>query len=137
MVLDGDATQEQINDIERSGKQYPDIMQLLILPGSIAPEKWIWNILNENGKDYSENFGIDTGQLKSKMVHIQNLYGQGLKHRETVKDTLQHLAQDLSREPDYIARLCGRIEAKFKRGDMANFRNSLLEKIELWRARVN
>ena len=135
MVLDGDATTEQINTIKRSAKQYPDSMELLTLPDSVAPEQWIWNVLKNHANDYAGDLGIDARNLKRSMANIENRYRQGLDHRQIPKDTLQHLAQDLSKEPESLARLCGRLEAKFKRGDMAEFRNRLLEQIELWRIR--
>ncbi|KKZ13117.1 MAG: hypothetical protein TE42_01745 [Candidatus Synechococcus spongiarum SP3] len=135
MVLDGDATTEQINTIKRSAKQYPDSMELLTLPDSVASEQWIWNVLKNHANDYSGDLGIDARNLKRSMANIENRYRQGLDHRQIPKDTLQYLAQDLSKEPESLARLCGRLEAKFKRGDMAEFRSRLLEQIERWRTR--
>lgn len=135
MVLDGDAPTKEINKIKSAAKQYPDNMELLTLPDSVAPEQWIWNILKKHAKDYSEDLGIDVNQLKRSMAGLENRYRQGLDRRQIPKDILQHLAQDLSKEPENLARLCGRLEAKFKRGEMAEFRNRLLEQIELWRIR--
>ena len=135
MVLDGDATTEQINAIEKSAQQYPGSMKPLILPGAVAPEEWTWHVLKNHANDYVGDSGIDIRILKRRMPDIENLYRQGLDQRKFYKETLWDLAQDLAKEPENLARLCGRIEAKLKRGDMAEFRNNLLEQIELWRTR--
>lgn len=135
MVLDGDATTEDINTIKRAVNDYPDGMEPLILPGAVTPEQWIWHVLKNHTTDYGEDLGIGTGHLKHRMTDIENTYGQGLKPSQIPKETLQHLSQELAKEPEDLARLCGRLEAKVKRGEMAKFRNNLLEQIELWRIR--
>ena len=135
MVVDGDATTEAINAIKKAADLYPHSIEPLILPGSVAPEKWILDIVEEYGNDYSENLGVDPNQLRHKIAKIKNLHHDSLNDHQRPKDALQHLAQDLFKEQEELARLCGRVEARLKRGDMINFRLSLIDQIELWRSR--
>ena len=135
MVVDGDATEENFNAIQRSANQYPNSMKLLRLPGSVIPEAWILNCVEQQRRDYSDNLGISASDLKRKIVDIKSRCGQGLKNNEISKNVLYELAQELCTEPKDLARVCGRIEARLKRGDMASFRLELIDQIELWRMR--
>ena len=135
MVVDGDATQEDFNAIQRSANQYPNSMKLLKLPGSVAPEAWILDCVEQQRYDYSGDLGISTGDLKHKIIDIKSRCGQGLKNKEISKNALYELAQELCKKPEDLAQLCGKTEAKFKRGSMANFQIELIDQIELWRTR--
>ena len=136
MVLDGDA-QDKVRSIMTAAEAYGYMPEPLILPGSTAPEQWIWNILQEHSQDYASDLGVAPEELKRSLAEIEQIY-QGhhnLQTHQIWKPALEALAERFRRTPEHLARLSGSTETTARRGSMLSFQVELLERIQSWRAR--
>ncbi len=130
-VLDGDGKNKEA-ELRSVASKYGQSVSLLFLPGDDSPEAWIWRILKEYPNEYGELLGDAVG-LAQRMQRIEQLVEGGVKQKDSHKNALRGLSNELSRPTPEIARIVGKQESQSRRGGVAELLAQLQERINAWR----
>ena len=132
-VLDGD---HRGSDMEqriqaRAGSEVP----VVYLPGSDAPEAWVWDTLRTRRDDLARELGVDAAALAARMSRADSTFDSASDSPGNIaKAKLQDLADHLSQEPSYICRAVARRETERKDSDIQPLVGGLEDALLRWRA---
>jgi predicted ATPase len=135
-LLDGDARNlepELAAAAQTVGKPMP-APTVLFLPGDSAPEKWIWQCLQDHVAEYADEFSVPCDALDSELQRLASLY-ESTSDRESnkLKERFYTLCNDfLRREKGMVARVVGKKEAQ--RGELYAVTQSLEDAVREWRS---
>ena len=134
-ILDGDQRGSQIeNRIQKAAGPAVDI-PILYLPGSEAPESWVWNCLKDmHSECVSEQLGIDQQSLISIMNRLDAMYKLASESLpEVMKSKFRSLSDALNRDAPDICRIVARLEADRTNSDIQPFVEELQRILLQWR----
>ena len=132
-VLDGD---HRRSDMEqriqaRAGSEVP----VVYLPGSDAPEAWVWDALRTRRDDLARELGVDAAALAARMSRADSTFDSASDSAANIaKAKLQDLADHLSQEPSYICRAVARRETERKDSEIQPLVGGLEDALLRWRA---
>lgn len=131
-VLDGDARNVE-TAMQAAANKFGRTVSPLFLPGSAAPEDWVYTRLEAQAIEYETVLGVpNLGQLLKTIR--QSFEGASDKPTNIAKNRFDTLSDTLQRSPDQIARVVGRNEAA--QGEMKIFAETLEQAIYNWRERA-
>ena len=131
-ILDGDQQDQEIaQKIQAAG---PGInIPILFLPGSSAPENWVWDKLRQISAADAAQLGTDPGVLSNLMGQLDATYAPVSESPETPKTKLRTLSEHLSREAPEVCRILARLETEQKESDIQPFVEELEQTLLQWR----
>ena len=131
-ILDGDQQDQEIaQKIQAAG---PGInIPILFLPGSGAPENWIWDKLRQISAADAAQLGTDPGVLSNLMGRWDATYAPVSESPETPKIKFLTLSEHLSREAPQVCRILARLEAERKESDIQPLVEELQRILLQWR----
>lgn len=131
-VLDGDAHNIELS-IQASAQRFNRTINPLFLPGTQAPEDWIYQALEKNANNYAEILGVPG--LDQQLINIRQSFASAAdKPSNIVKNRFQTFAELIQRTPEDIARIVARKEAI--QGEMKIFSDNLEQAIYNWRNQI-
>ena len=132
-VLDGDRRESNVANRIRDGAG--SAVPVMFLPGSGAPEEWIWRALKNSHDDVVGQLGIDTGTLSSRMSRLDSMYDSASDSAANIaKSKLRNLADALQRERSDICRIIARQEAGLPESDIQPLVTQIEDALLRWRA---
>ena len=131
-ILDGDQQDAEIaQKIQAAG---PGInIPILFLPGSGAPENWVWDKLQQMSAADAAQLGTNPGVLSNLMAQLDATYAPVSESPETPKTKFLTLSEHLSREAPEVCRILARLEAERKESDIQPFVEELQRILLQWR----
>ena len=131
-ILDGDQQDREIaQKIQAAG---PGInIPILFLPGSGAPENWVWDKLQQISAADAAQLGTNSGVLSNLMEQLDATYAPVSESPETPKTKFLTLSEHLSREAPEVCRILARLEAERKESDIQPFVEELQRILLQWR----
>lgn len=132
-ILDADGRSLE-NQLQFLAQQMGQMLQLFFLPGSSAPEAWIWDCLKGKTELYSQLLNLDISVLRKEIEQVGRIFESATdKPSEIAKHRLQNLIEGLGRELNDVCRIVACHEAK--EGSLVDFRSKIHDAINLWRSR--
>ena len=108
-VLDGDIRNTDVPDKIRQDARLD--VPILFIPGSNAPEVWIWEVLTAKPEMFADGLGIDQAQLQELMNRANSVFDTASDTcSEIAKAKLRSLADTIRRDAPYICRIVARLE---------------------------
>ena len=136
-VLDGDQkSKETANEIKaEAGANAPPV---LFLPGSDAPEVWVWDRLRQAAAgDAIPSLGISSTDLRQTMAQQNQIYDSASDTpAEIAKVKLQALADNLHRDVTDICRRLAYLETSQPDSDIQPLVEQLDDILQDWRANL-
>ena len=131
-ILDGDQRNAEIErKIQDAAKR---TVPVLFLPGSAAPESWVWDRLKYISDTDIEQLGINRAGLSNAMNQLDALYDSASDTpSEIAKSKFRSLSEDLRRDASEICRIVARLEADRKESDIQPLVGELQEILSQWR----
>ena len=108
-ILDGDQRNAEIErKIQDAAKR---TVPVLFLPGSAAPESWVWDRLKYISDTDIEQLGINRAGLSNAMNRLDALYDSASDTpSEIAKSKFRSLSEDLRRDASEICRIVARLD---------------------------
>ena len=132
-VLDGDKQGSQAE--RRLRETAGDNAPVLFLPGTQAPEVWIWNTIMNFPNQAAEELGTHEQDLLARMNITNSIFDSASDSPgEIAKAKLESLANEFSREPSELCRRLSRIEAQRPDSDIQVLLEGLKSALLAWRA---
>ena len=132
-ILDGDQRNGEIAQKILAVAGHGINIPTLFLPGSGAPENWVWEKLRQISAADAAQLGTDPGVLSNLMGQLDATYAQVSESSETSKTKLRTLSEHLSREAPEVCRILARLEAERKESDIQPFLEELQRILLQWR----
>jgi predicted ATPase len=133
-VLDGDARSLE-PELRQIGAEAGQTVSVVFLPGTAAPEDWIWRKIREAVPAFADEFGVAAASLSQRLDDIDRLFaGAADSAANIAKGRLESLQNQLSRPSAEIARICARHALERRDPDLAELTEKIEEKIRIWRA---
>ena len=131
-ILDGDQRDSGIEDkIQDAAKSS---VPVLFLPGTRAPESWVWNRLKCISDAEITQMGNNRAGLSSLMNQLDATYALASeKSSEIAKSKFQNLSDSLRRKPSEICRIVARLEADRQGSDIQPLVDELRGILRQWR----
>ncbi len=132
-VLDGDAVGKGIDDKIRmnAGMDVP----IVFLPGSEAPEAWVWGVLHRRAGEIGPLLGANTGEFVKWLNHADAVFAAAqASSSEIAKEKLLELSGVLGRDVSQVCRVAGRLEAERPESDIQPMVEALEEVLNRRRA---
>lgn len=134
-VLDGDARPMVSRLMDAAGDQR-HTLQVLVLPGDVSPEEWIWSILRESWQEYESLLNLSSGRLSELLERMDGIYSSAVdKPRNIAHNRFATFCEELSKEPAQLARIVARHECRAG-GTLRPFADELADKLNDWRSRT-
>ena len=135
-VLDGDA-RAHAPALQSIATRYGHSIEPIFLPGTSAPESWLWDTIKKNSESYASEFGTPANALNQRLSSIEQTYSgdPNVRLRDIPKAKLAILADELNRSSPEIARIVGKLEVEKNGKTISEFRIGLEEQIDSWRQR--
>ena len=131
-ILDGDQRDREIvQKIQTAGHGIN--IPLLFLPGSGAPENWVWEKLQQVSPVEAAQLGTNPGVLSNLMTQLDATYAPVAQSPETPKTKFLTLSEHLSREAPEVCRILARLEAERRESDIQPFVEELQRILLQWR----
>ena len=131
-ILDGDQQDGEIaQKIQAAGGGIN--IPILFLPGSDAPENWVWDKLQHISAVDAAQLGTNSGVLSNLMEQLDATYAPVSESPETPKTKFLTLSEHLSREAPEVCRILARLEAERKESDIQPFVEELQRILLQWR----
>lgn len=131
-VLDGDGRHLEMKIKEEANKLKRVSPRLLFLPGTKAPEVWIWECITKQCEEYAKAFGVTRTALDEQVRRLTSLF-DATSDKDRLKDRFYTLCSDfLNREQCEVSRIVGRVEAG--RGDLFEVAQALESAVQDWRS---
>lgn len=131
-ILDGDQQDGEIaQKIQAAGGGIN--IPILFLPGSDAPENWVWDKLQQISASDAAQLGTNSGVLSNLMEQLDATYAPVSESPETPKTKFLTLSEHLSREAPEVCRILARLEAERKESDIQPFVEELQRILLQWR----
>ena len=132
-MLDGDHRRSDME--QRIQAQAGNEVPVVYLPGSDAPEAWVWDTLRTRRDDLARELGVDAATLASRMSRADSIFDSASDSAGNIaKAKLLDLADHLSHEPAYICRAVARQETERKDSDIQPLIAGLEDALLRWRA---
>ena len=131
-VLDGDKRGSDLAERirERAGSDVP----VLFLPGSEAPEAWIWNALRRDPERHATDLGTGPADLVERMNRLDAVYDTASDEPGEIAETkLRDLAEPHGRTPRDLGRAVARLEAGCRESDIQPMLDGLRDAVLEWR----
>ncbi|MBI4025299.1 MAG: AAA family ATPase [Verrucomicrobia bacterium] len=133
-VLDGDGRAVGAK-LEARAAEMGQAGIVAYLPGTEAPEVWIWKLLQSNVDQYSQILGLTSPVLADKLREIENLFSSAAdKPAAIAKGKLTTLAETTARTVPEMIRLIAKTEAGRNAGDVFSLATRLEDVVRQWRA---
>ncbi len=131
-VLDGDQVGSDIEaKIQDAAKR---TVQVLFLPGSSAPEAWVWDKLRTLSDEDAAQHGINKGNLLEAMNRLDAVYALAVdRASEIAKTKFRNLSEHLNRDTPDICRIVARLEAMDRASDIQPLVGDLSDILSDWR----
>ena len=131
-VLDGDQRSGDIAlKIQDAAKS---TVSILFLPGSGAPESWVWDRLKYIPDEEIGQLGNTRAGLSNLMNQLDVIYSSASDSpSEVAKNKFQSLSESLRREASEICRIVARLEAGQKDSDIQPLAGELQGILRQWR----
>jgi len=132
-VLDGDKREGDVRNRIRiaAGQDVP----VLFLPGSVAPEIWVWSRLCANDEALSEGLSLDPASLREQIERRDAVFSSASdSESEIAKQKLVGLAEWLGRDVPELCRVVGGSEAQSARSESQRLVGSPDDALLAWRA---
>lgn len=134
-ILDGDAGEVLVRMREAAGIQ-AHALQVLVLPGEVSPEQWIWDRLRASPSEYANLLDQPGPAFSRVLTQIENIYASAADSRRNIaKNRLSSLAEELHIDVPQLARLTGRQESQPGR-PLRPFADELQDRLNDWRSRA-
>lgn len=130
-VLDGDKRDTNIQDRirESANRDVP----IFYLPGSNAPEEWVWKCLTSN-QSVAIELGIGLSELSSHMNQLNQLFDSASDSPSQIAKTkLYNLADRLHRTTPEVCRVLARLESDVRASDIQPLVEGLENALLNWR----
>ena len=131
-VLDGDKRDGDLEGRirEKAGGDVP----VFFLPGSGAPELWVWDRMRHAVAEVAKELGIAAGDLSERLQRFDSVYDSASDSPgEIAKTKLRELAETLNRSAADICRIVARLEARRAESDVQLLVESLEKVVLRWR----
>ena len=131
-VLDGDQVGSDIEAKIRDAAKRT--VQVLFLPGSSAPEAWVWDKLRTLSDEDAAQHGINKGNLLEAMNRLDAVYALAVdRASEIAKTKFRNLSEHLNRDTPDICRIVARLEAMDRASDIQPLVGELSDILSDWR----
>ena len=132
-ILDGDQQDGEITQKIQAVAGQGINIPILFLPGSGAPENWVWGKLRQIPAVDAAQLGTDPGVLSNLMEQLDATYAPVSESPETPKTKFRTLSEHLSREAPEVCRILARLEAEKRESDIQPFVEELQRILLQWR----
>ena len=132
-ILDGDQRDGEITQKIQAVAGHGINIPILFLPGSGAPENWVWEKLRQISIADAAQLGTDSGVLSNLMGQLDATYAAVSESPETPKTKLRTLSEHLNREAPELCRILARLEAERRESDIQPFVEELQRILLQWR----
>ncbi len=132
-ILDGDQRDGEIAQKIQAVAGHGINIPILFLPGSGAPENWVWEKLQQISTADAAQLGTDPGVLSNLMGQLDATYAAVSESSETPKTKLRTLSEHLSREAPEVCRILARLEVERRESDIQPFLEELQRILLQWR----
>ena len=131
-ILDGDQRNGEIESKIQNAAKSP--VEVLFLPGSGAPENWVWQKLRDIPDPDVSQLGINRAGLSNLMNRLDALYDSASDSpSEIAKSKFRSLSDSLHRGTSEICRIVARLEADRAESDIQPFVEELQRILLQWR----
>ena len=131
-ILDGDQRDGEIEDKIREAAG--DTISVLFLPGSGAPESWVWEKLQDNSDAVAADLGTAQANLSNLMNQLDAVYDTASDSPQQIaKSKFSSLCEYLDREAPEVCRVVARREAGRKESDIQPLVENLQDILLAWR----
>ena len=132
-VLDGDGRGSDVES--RIAKAADSEVPVFYLPGSEAPEIWIWDRIRANLPDAAEGLHMDTNELLGRIEQLNAVYDSASDRPSAIAKTkLRSLAEARDWGTPEVCRLIARSEAVRRDSDIQPLVEGLESTLLRWRA---
>lgn len=132
-VLDGDKRDGGMT--QKIPKAAGHDVSVLFLPGSEAPETWIWSKLQEHTTLYVKELRVDAGELAARIGELDQVYDPASDSRANIaKSKLQSLCDKIDMDVPTICRKVAYEEALRDDSDIQPLVEKLEDILLQWRA---
>ncbi len=130
-VLDGD---KRGSRAEEKLREHASGNSVFFLPGTLPPEGWLWQALQQFSTDEAKGLGLSKDELTAKSSQLDALYDLASDSpAQIAKTKLRQLAEDLGRTESDMARVVGRLEAGKPQSDIQPLVENLKSALLQWR----
>ena len=131
-ILDGDQRDSEIE--AKIQKAAGDAVSVLFLPGSGAPESWVWEKLRDNSDAVAADLGTAQANLLKQMNQLDAVYDTASDSPQQIaKFKFSSLCEYLDRETPEVCRVVARREARHKKSDIQPLVENLQDILLAWR----
>lgn len=131
-VLDGDQRGSPIES--RIQRAAGDAVSVLFLPGSGAPETWVWEKLQNSSDADSAHLGTTQANLSNLLSQVDAVFAAASDPpSEIAKSKFNSFCEHLNREAPEVCRVVARLEAERKDSDIQPLVESLQDILLAWR----
>ena len=115
-----------------------DAQRMVFLPGSGAPEVWVWNRLRQiTARDTAPNLGANPADLRQAMARQDQIYDSAADTPAAIaKVKLQALADSLQQDAMAICRQLARWETEQEDSELLPLVRELSRILQSWRAKL-
>ena len=131
-VLDGD---KRGRDVERKMRAAGDSLAVLFLPGSDAPEVWVWSVLRQRSSECAGELRVATEQLLKDLDRLDSVYDWASDTPSAIaKSKLRSLGEGLGVDAPHICRAVARLEAESRESEIQLLLEGLGDALTKWRS---
>ena len=131
-ILDGDQRGSEIE--AKIQKAAGGAVSVLFLPGSGAPEAWLWEKLRDTSVADATHLGTTQANLSNLMNQLDAVYDSASDSpQEIAKTKFGSLCEHLNREAPEVCRVVARLETERKESDIQPLVESLQDIVLAWR----
>ena len=131
-ILDGDQRGSKIESKIQDAAEHS--VDILFLPGTEAPENWVWDRLKHFSGEDLEQLGVNRTDLSNLMNRLDAIYDSASDSpSEIAKSKFHILSENLHREVSEICRIVARLEADRANDDIRPLVDELREILRQWR----
>ena len=132
-ILDGDQNSGSLREKIQKAAGYD--APVMFLPGSDAPETWVWSTLRKTSPRAPRQLGSDRAALLDEMGRLDAIFDSASdRPSEIAKEKIRGLATFLNRNVPEICRTVAQTEAAQPKSDLQPLVEELTDVVEKWRA---
>lgn len=131
-VLDGD---KRDTGVEQKIKDQAETdVPVLFLPGSSAPEAWLWTLIGAQREEAAAALGVAVTDLNQRLQGLDSIYDSASdRPSEIAKTKLYELADSLGQPTHEICRLIARLETNSARSELQPLVEGIRNALMAWR----
>ena len=131
-VLDGDKRNAEME--EKIRNQAKRNVPVVFLPGSAAPESWVWDLLQGNSEEMAQRLGVNLSELSQRVNQLNAVYDSASDSPSQIAKTkLRALAESLGRESTDVCRMVAHLETNREESDIQPLVEGLKDALLEWR----